>query len=59
MLDEEDEEDVEVRFSRKAHTTDNAFVDPVVEDIQAVPVKSVKVVLPRPVDKQCPTNTTP
>ena len=54
MLDEEDENgDIEVRFLRKAHNTDNAYV--VVDDINAVPVTSVKVALPRPVDEQCPT----
>ena len=56
MLDEEVEDgDSEVRFLRKAHKLDNAYVDPVVEDIHAVPVTSVKVMLPRQVDKQCPT----
>ena len=44
MLDEE------VRFLRKAHKIDNAYVDPVVEDIRVVPVTSIKVVFPRPVD---------
>ena len=59
MLDEEDEDgDIEVRFLWKTHKTDNAYVDPVVEDIHAVPVTSVKVVLHRPVDEQCPTKGT-
>ena len=56
MLDEEDEDgDIEVRFLRKAHKIDNAYIDPVVENNHAVPVTPVKVVLPRPVDEQCPT----
>ena len=39
MLDEEDEDgDIEVRFLRMAHKIENAYVDPVVEDIQSVPV---------------------
>ena len=47
MLDEEDEDgDIVVRFLRKAHRIDNAYVDPVVEDIQAVHVTSIKVVFP-------------
>ena len=59
MLEEKDEDgDIEVRFLRKAHKIDNAYVDPVVKDIHAVPVTSVKVVLPRPVDEQCPTKRT-
>ena len=36
-----------VRLLRKAHKIDNAYVDAVVDDIHAVPVTSVKVVLPR------------
>ena len=59
LLDEEDEDgDIEVRVLRKAHNVDNAYVDPVVEDIRAVPVTSVNVVLSRQVDKQCPTKRT-
>ena len=50
MLEEEDEDgDIEVRFLRKAHKIDNAYVNPLVEDIHAVPVTSAKGVLPRPV----------
>ena len=52
MLDEEDEDgDIEVRFLRKAHKIDNVYVDPVVEDIHAVPVTSIKVMLPRLIDE--------
>ena len=59
VLDEEDEDgDTEVHFLRKAHEINNAYVDPVVEDIHAVPVTSVNVVLSRPVDEQCPTKRT-
>ena len=37
VLDAEDEDgDTEVRFLRKAHKVDNVYVDPVVEDIDAV-----------------------
>ena len=46
VLDEEDEDgDIEVRFLRKAHNIDNAYVlmYPVVNDIHAVPVTSVTV----------------
>ena len=56
LLDEEDEDgDIEVRV---LHNVDNAYVDPVVDDIRAVPVTSVNVVLSRQVDKQCPTKRT-
>ena len=59
MLVEEDEDgDIELRFLLKTHKIDNAYVDLVVEDIHAVPVTLVKVVLPRPVDEQCPTKRT-
>ena len=59
VLDEEDEDgDIKVRFLRKAHKIDNAYVDPVVEDIHAVPVTPVKVDLPRLVDERCPTKRT-
>ena len=59
MLGEEDEDvDIEIRFLREAHKIDNAYADPVVEDIHAVPVTSVKVVLPRPIDEQRPTKRT-
>ena len=47
MLDEDG--DIEVRFLRKAHKIDNAYVHQVVEDIHAGPVTSVKV------DEECPT----
>ena len=40
-----------------AHKVDNAYVDPVVEDIHAVPVTSVKVVLHRPVDEKSNADT--
>ena len=44
MLDEEHEDgDIEVRILREALKIDNVYVDPVVEDIHAVPVTSVKV----------------
>ena len=56
VLDEEDEDvDIEVRFLRKAHKRDIAYVGPVVEDIHAVPVTSVQVVLPRLENEQYPT----
>ena len=59
MLDEEDEDgDIEVRFLREAYKIDNAYIDPVVDDIHAVPVTSVKAVLPRQVDEHCPTKRT-
>ena len=59
MLGEEDEDcDIDVRFLRKAHKIDNAYIDPVVEGMHVVSVTSVKVVLHRPVDEQCPTNIT-
>ena len=44
--------------SYRAHKIDNAYVDPVVEDIHAVPVTSVQVVLPRLVDEQGPAKRT-
>ena len=47
-----------MRTKTLIHKIDNAYVDPVVEDIHAVPVTSVNTVLPRQVEEQCPTKRT-
>ena len=49
VVKEEDEEgDIEVKFLRKHSKIPNGFVEPDIEDICSVPVRSVVLILPQP-----------
>ena len=48
VVKEEDEGDIEVKFLRKHSKIPNGFVEPDIEDIYSVPVRSVVLILPQP-----------